>query len=418
MLQFRALPVERGDAFLLATGRGAYLVDGGSGSERQLAGMLRSRGVKKLRAAIITHFDPDHVDGVLSLIGQGFSITECWLPQSLAEVCRTAVGLPCDMRGWHEAEDAAPTELPAPKQGEGADETAVRELFLAGGRKLAGLALDCALRISGKGEPEDFEALWQGIRGSMERHSAPDAYFSVARKLISGSRESVFDMARDIRGGNGYRLCAVAAATEARLQPTGPLGELCQSLSLAAQSALLLWDSPSRLRFFSLESERVDYLIPHSHMMCLNGVQVTPRSVPGQSRPEDLISLARGLAEDRFSRVFRYGDRDCSVLFCSDSSLPFLSTKSRMELDRPTLVTAPRHGGTSCDRVYPLIESRSPEEDVWVRSHNPGQYKTSEWFKGMNRFYCLNCGGSLLQEIAAEHDGRRWRVLSGNTCRH
>lgn len=416
MLQFRALPVERGDAFLLATERGAYLVDGGGGSEKQLAGMLRSRGVKKLRAAIVTHFDPDHVDGILSLIGQGFPITECWLPQSLADVCRSAVGLNCDMRRWHEAEDAAPTELPASRESDVQDSGPVRNIFYSGGRRLAGLALDCALRLSEKGSPQDFDALWQGISTCTDQNCAPDAYFSVARKLISGSRESVFDMARDICGGNGYRLCAVAAVAACKAQPAGALTELCQSLSLAAQSALLLWDSPSRLRFFSLESERVDHLIPHSHMMCLNGVEVAPRSVPGSSDAEELISLARGLVEDRFSRVFRYGDRECSVLFCSDSSLPFLSAKSRMELDRPTLVTAPRHGGTSCDRVYPLIESRTPEEDVWVRTHNPGQYKTSEWFKGMKRFFCLNCGGSLLQEIAAEHDGRSWRVLSGNTC--
>ncbi len=72
------LDVGQGDAILLQGRSGAVLVDTGGGGGR-LTRALRSLGVRRLDALVVTHGDADHRAGAEALLDV-FSVSELWLP--------------------------------------------------------------------------------------------------------------------------------------------------------------------------------------------------------------------------------------------------------------------------------------------------------------------------------------------------
>ena len=79
--------VGQGDCNVITCGRTHLLIDGGSTSEQQLSEyiltpFLKSRGITKLDAVIITHTDQDHCSGVLSLLQEdNITIGRLFLPR-------------------------------------------------------------------------------------------------------------------------------------------------------------------------------------------------------------------------------------------------------------------------------------------------------------------------------------------------
>lgn len=69
--RFVALPVDEGDAFLFEVPTGRYMIDAGRmyrKDKRPLPSLLERERVTGLTAAICTHTDRDHVDGIIDLI--------------------------------------------------------------------------------------------------------------------------------------------------------------------------------------------------------------------------------------------------------------------------------------------------------------------------------------------------------------
>ncbi|GAB7022182.1 hypothetical protein JCM12178A_07400 [Salidesulfovibrio brasiliensis] len=218
---------------------------------------------------------------------------------------------------------------------------------------------------------------------------------------------------------DAHLLCAVlAGAVCGRAAVSDPDASLGATLSLLSRAAILLGEFPGRIRFFSCEDYRTDHLVPHHHMVCLNGIETAPSvsRVPADTAPEALAAVVRGASDDRFCNVYRFGTAAGAVLFCSDSVFPFIGPGGKLALDRPTLIAVPRHGSPACDRVYPLLETERPEDHVWVASYSPSTRKCSDWFMGMPRAFCVNCRGELLKEVVARLDEDGWLVFSGNVC--
>ena len=85
LLQIYALDVGQGDCFLLRTAQGDILVDAGTESSQELLCLrLEQLGVEKLRLAIFTHPDEDHIGGADGVLRR-FSAEEIWINGAVSE---------------------------------------------------------------------------------------------------------------------------------------------------------------------------------------------------------------------------------------------------------------------------------------------------------------------------------------------
>ena len=91
------LDVGQGDGIVVETGQGAYLFDCGSTSRKNigeyvLKPYLKSRGIRTLRGAFVSHPDEDHMNGVIELLENGadwgITVEQLFLP-AIAEGART-----------------------------------------------------------------------------------------------------------------------------------------------------------------------------------------------------------------------------------------------------------------------------------------------------------------------------------------
>jgi Metallo-beta-lactamase superfamily len=87
-MEFIALPVEAGDSFILKDNNQIYIVDGGI-SETAITAMVKGEiGEKRIDILICTHYDADHINGVIGLIKSDIDIKEIWLPSIFAKVVK------------------------------------------------------------------------------------------------------------------------------------------------------------------------------------------------------------------------------------------------------------------------------------------------------------------------------------------
>ena len=99
MTQFRVLPVRRGDAYLLRSRRGSYLMDGGEQGSL-LPEMLIDRHAKKLRAAVCSSTCPERLGGIIEIMEAGLPVAEYWFPEKIEIVPEMARRFNGDWNGW------------------------------------------------------------------------------------------------------------------------------------------------------------------------------------------------------------------------------------------------------------------------------------------------------------------------------
>lgn len=410
---FRALPVRRGDAFLLRTGRGAYLFDGGN-LGGGLPAMLRERLVGKLRSVVCTSASPERLGGVLDLMDAGYPVGEYWLPESLLDLTTAARGFDGGFPDWL-ARCCLPVSAEPPFPILPTLPPVAGDVPLSGG---ATLALLCA-------------AACRRVLPPVPRPSTPGAVFlAVMAQLMDGpsggGRRQLRDMllatlsSRREDAPELAVLCGRMLAAEAEKLPVAgrdPRRDVARGLALAVVAEGLL-TRPVPVRFFRQTNRMEEHFVPLHPLMCLNGVPAPEgerKVLPASAGT--VFRAARRLSGPGSGLVFRYGSGRCGALFCSDSSMAFLGRGNALPVDRPTVISAPQLGGVGNDDAYARIASRNPGKDVWVRSHVSFARKVSEEFRRLPVKYCLrNCGDRTVQELLLAFTGKGWKKLSGSDC--
>lgn len=138
MTQLRILPVRRGDACLLHSRRGSYLIDGGGG-ENNLPEMLSDRKIKSLRAAICTSSNEERIGGILELMASEKTVSEYWLPADLERLIQSAIRL--EDKSFEAPPHFTNTKNTRPGYKSGPTSTPTQNNRLHGAAQLARLAL-------------------------------------------------------------------------------------------------------------------------------------------------------------------------------------------------------------------------------------------------------------------------------------
>lgn len=436
MTEFRVLPVRRGDAFLLHAARGTYLVDGGvDGCD--LPEILRDREVKRLRAAICTAPCRERLGGLLDLLESDIDMGEIWLPENIELLIESARRFDGDWEGWlrllqhgKELKYDLPDDWIIPPEGSVDN---VRR-HLEGAAFLIGLGLTACLGKSPyagvsretfvAGDQADSRAgLVRFFQWSLETFA--DRAASRWRRHGESVDRIVRRMGWRLFFGGGpedmAHLCGKLLLAEADRLPGGEergTRSVIKVLALSAMTAAQLCKTDATIRFFRRTTKQKDHLISRHNVKCLNGFE--PPTLPrlgSSTSARSLLERAKRMAGHKEGLVFQYGERACSVLFCSDTRMSFLNKGQAIRLDRPTVVTAPRQGSVAADRAYDHIISDNPAMDYWVRAHFSNARKMSPCFKNKPNVLCLtDCHSRTLQEVLLSFDKDRWSPRAGGSC--
>lgn len=416
MTTFRALPVAQGDAFLLTTSdTRAYLVDGG----RRRAGVpsmpsqLRASGVPVLDAAIVTHTDRDHVEGIEDLLSEMFPVAEYWVPVNWLDTVRNARWLSGNWRAWIETVGKILSR----------DES----VAIDGGDLPRGRSGDAERRRDDEGERALMKDLVVGgiatsalalATTSLEESTSSESFNARRERLLSHTTEIVsqaeetedylrpVNLSRFYDGipypdGNAAAVLSRAAASAVE-GIRSDAAELTRTLATIGRGAFALatarrwfWPDPGRprIRFFDYRGAIVDHAVPGHPMNCVNGSEVTEPIEMPRAMTYDLVAMVTRVASlsrvNRESRVFRFDDGRSEVLFCGDSALAFADRP--IALGQPAIVTAPHHGALANAKAYSRVAGARL---TWVRSDEQNSNKRPCGnYVALPRKYCTTCGG-------------------------
>lgn len=89
-MEFSALPVGTGDAFLLEHNNKYILVDGGM-NKKKIIKLLDKKSIPKkhIHLIVCTHYDADHISGILGILKSNYTFDELWLPEILGKLSYT-----------------------------------------------------------------------------------------------------------------------------------------------------------------------------------------------------------------------------------------------------------------------------------------------------------------------------------------
>jgi hypothetical protein len=456
MTQFRVLPIRSGDAYLLRSVRGSYLVDGG-GPESGLRLMLADRRTRALRAAVCSRVSPGRLCGVLELMEAGYPVGEYWLPEGLATLPRAALAFDGDWSGWRRLVRADADGEEGRTGPVDVRDTVGRTVDVCGGGMsgagaglVAGAAMLVALGLAACLDRDAAQRLVAPGRGGapgggpgpggdpvrfLGRALSALAGRAAARSAAAGERErkdgpqwqgevtGVLRLAGwRLLAGRGptdlAMLCGRLLLAEAERPAHGVDGGVLRGLALAAMAAARLARTGARLRFFRPVPRLVERLVPRHPLKCLNGEEVEPvGDLPATVSPEGLLRILRRMIDPDNGLVFVYGEAACGALLCGDTRMTFLGRGQPVVLDRPTVVAAPRRGAATAERVYQAVVSGDSGRDVWVRGFLSPTRKVSDGFEAQRVKVCLNnCRTLAMQEILLEFAGGRWNREAGDDC--
>ncbi len=357
--RFRALPVGRGDCFILDTAGNTVMVDGGQ-ARLGIESTLRAADVRSLDVVVCTHADSDHANGVLGVLAHSaIDVGEVWLPGQ-----------------WT---------------------TRLEDLIQ---------------------RPDEFaEELWDDIAADELEDSSLEEY---ANSISDGSGDDEGHLSR--KGANaGDSLVFESDGPTSPLAgrfPWHPLNSklLWECLSVAERIkriTLAAHDRGCRVRWFDFELFRSQNK-PEGGELFLGPVNAVELAAPTPRKPNALRFLALSLANKR-SLVFSSpadGARS-DVLFCADSNLAF----ELPALSEDLLFTAPHHGSEANAGAYARVKHLSGR--VVVRSDANYSQRPGNTYRCEPRAYCTICPGARAlkkEAVTLEAENGVWRAVSSRGC--
>ncbi|MEN6320754.1 MAG: MBL fold metallo-hydrolase [Syntrophaceae bacterium] len=362
-LQFEALPVGRGDAFLLRDGDSVFLFDGGQYTD-QVTKFLIDRNVSHLNAAICSHNDVDHVGGIIGILESEIRVDEVWIPASWCNFLATAA----ESKVW--------------------PSTLLSEIY---------------------SKPEILND-WKSCNEEKQASSKmSDESSDIDTKIIDVKLNEFLDgtlyRLEDIIGN--FPLCFFL---EIFLYSKDGQEYLPLIGMLAAGERIIkiiehAYNKGCCIRFFEYNHAC------QSNQAAVDNTAFKPLNCREMDQIKRYPTLARSLyltVVNRQSLVFQYSSpKGCHVLFTAESDLSFQNEKP-LKFNYPTIVTAPHHGSADNKEVYGVIQGESL---TWVRSDFRYEKRPCTEYIQQKIRYCTICRPAIgnKQSVAMEWDGAFWR---------
>ena len=365
-LQFEALPVGRGDAFLLRDGEHAFLFDGGQ-YYQQAATFLKERSVSRLDVVVCSHNDSDHANGLIGLLESSINVSEVWVPATWHDFLSVAAHKPCwphdllceveddysILERWSGGESARDEKTPTHRL-EDQDDNA------KGSEERIGEFLE----VFGEQTFDDEDYYLRCQHVYHRRH----LYFGLGNPVWGNI----------VRAGN----------------------RIIQILDRA-------WNKGCTIRFFKYGNAS-NNCVGSTAFIPLNCNEITRFRT--SERVEPILYLT---IQNRESLVFKYVNGGC-ILFTADSDLNSVNPS----LPISALVTAPHHGSADNNSVYSQVQG---QDLVWVRSDWRSKKRPCLEYKKIASRYCTICSAGVRagtkQPVLLDWNGNCWNTTASRcTC--
>lgn len=351
-MDFIALPVSKGDSFLIKSEKN-ILIDTGNNS-LQCREILREWGIDHLNLIIITHYDCDHVNGLLELLKSEIRINEIWLPDNFGRINKTMI----------EQRDSILNKL-AEQYLENEDEREYENEFY--------------LHITN----EEI---------NLEPDKSIQIICRVKQILLDNSERTFYKILTPIDG----HTVEIVVLNAHHLNIINDIITECNRRHLVP-----LWLKYTNHYQPTLITNR-------QSIRALNCIE--NRNIRAYKDDMDaIINLTKINAE---SLVFQFWNETLpNILFSADSGFEFLKEGEKIELKSKSIVTASHHG--SCDeenvRTYDLVEG---DNLIYVRSDCKTSSRPCNKYRNLDRKYCTVCNNpqDVHSPVRLIYDNNDWQT--------
>lgn len=349
-MKFKAIGVEEGDCLLLENDGFTMVVDGGRDTNKMPGILKGNMSGKSIDVLVCTHYDSDHVDGIISILMSSIDVDELWLPDIFGDIYKTLVSKEFeneDFRKWNDIGDYLD----------------INEI-----------------------EYEDISI------NSIEKETDENCNFELYNCPIFNLMEIIANEfglnPRLLKQNNLVKtLETMSFRVERRSVGYNSISEkMIRTLEKIHKILYLCLLKDIKIRWLKYYKKTIDKPISfHYNVYGLNCKQVPAVSY---KRIDKLIKAILYLSkENRESLVLKYDEEGHpNILYCSDSDFSFYN-KKKYRLANKSIVTAPHHGSKENKQVYDIIQGKNL---VYVRTYHR-RVSPCKKYLSKNKRYCTKC---------------------------
>lgn len=375
MDKFISISVNQGDAFYLEREERKILVDGGKSRNGFPQQFLRTTNSESIDILVCTHADADHINGLLGLLDQGFSIAEVWLPGVWTSRLEDLINTP-DEFIFEAHKDIMEKYL--------GDEIKLEEIGES-------INPDCIENLRPDESCIEVSRIYSSIETQEKnnewkfRFSSEYLYHRHIHKMLGRNIDIYID--------------AIQTAEKIR------------------EMAILAYHSGAKIRWFEFGQEPTKncgekYLKPINSRETL---QISKRK-----SALEYLSLSKANKE---SLVFHSPTENgrANVLFSADSDLAL--NYNLRDVGNDSIITAPHHGSEHNKNAYQELTNNNviTNESILIRSD--GKYKSrpgNSYLQSVAKRACTLCRpfNTPKQNVIFESNGKGWVASKGlNWCK-
>jgi len=362
-MKFTVLKVGIGDSFLLEANSKKILVDTGN-EQYECEKLISKKGIKELDLIIITHYDSDHVNGLVEIIKSDISIKEIWLPETFGRINETL----------KEEKDNLLKQIINSdfEQANTVVRLLVYDFFLQNHKHIF-------IKILSDKSTESGKII-------AETHYLNEVY----EKIIENSKDQTIGIIQQIPS------VLITYINKSHVNKIKDIVEECKKKGIKIK-----W-----LKYTDeLENEEINKKINIIGVNCKEKENI-------KAYYDDLETIFYLTRINRESLVFKYQEKDSlpNILFSADSGFEFLGENEKINLTNNSIVTASHHGSKERLNVgtYNLV---SGKDLIYVRSDNKNNKRPCCEYIKLEKKYCTICNTmNEKEEIILEYLNNEWKA--------